>query len=69
MADEQMISRCVCVIAAMASFSVSAAIVQAPIGASFRGNVTDQASLNSEQLTATARNPDPRQPPRGGNPL
>jgi hypothetical protein len=57
-----MISRRVCVIAAVTSFSVNTAIVQAPIGRAFEG--TEQASLNSEQETAATRNPDPRQPPR-----
>jgi hypothetical protein len=65
MADEQMISRCVCVIAAMASFSVNAAIVQAPIGASFRGNVTDQASLNSEQPDGHRQKSGPTAAPEG----
>jgi general secretion pathway protein N len=68
MAGEQMIRRCVCMIAAMASFSVNGAFGQAPTGASL-GNVADQPSQKAEQQLAAAKNPDPRQPPPGGNPL
>jgi general secretion pathway protein N len=68
MAGEQMIRRCVCVIAAMASFFVNGAFGQAPTGASL-GNAADQPSQNAEQQLAAAKNPDPRQPPPGGNPL
>jgi general secretion pathway protein N len=60
--------RCVCMIAAMASFSVNGAFGQAPTGASL-GNVADQPSQKAEQQLAAAKNPDPRQPPPGGNPL
>ena len=63
-----MIRRCVCMIAAMASFSVNGAFGQAPTGASL-GNVADQPSQKAEQQLAAAKNPDPRQPPPGGNPL
>src|SRR5208282_3245846 len=69
MAGDQMIRRCAYAIAAMASFSVSGALGQEPAGASLRGNVTDPASAATEQHLAAARNPDPRQPPPGGNPL
>jgi len=55
-------------IAAMASFSVNGAFGQAPTGASL-GNVADQPSQKAEQQLAAAKNPDPRQPPPGGNPL
>jgi len=63
-----MIRRCVCVIAAMASFSVNGAFGQAPTGASL-GNAADQPTQKAEQQRAAAKNPDPRQPPSGGNPL
>jgi len=60
-----MIRHCVCVIAAMASFSVKGAIGQAPAGASL-GYFADQPSQKAE---AAAKNPDPGLPPRGDNPL
>jgi general secretion pathway protein N len=64
-----MIRRCAFVIAAMASFSLNGTIGQAPAGASLQGNGTDQASPKAEQQPAAAKNPDPRSPPPGGNPL
>ena len=64
-----MIRRYACVIAAMAWFSLDGAMGQTPVGASLRGNDTDQASLIVEPHPAAAKNVNPRQPPPGGNPL
>ena len=64
-----MMRRCACVIVAMASFPLNGATGQPPVGASFRGNDTDQASPNTDQPPGAGKNPNPRQPPRGGNPL
>ncbi len=69
LALEQMIGRCICVIATMATFSLNGASGYAPDGANLRGNDTVQDSLNTEQHPAIAKNPDLRQPPPGGNPL
>jgi hypothetical protein len=64
-----MMRRCACVIVAMASFPLNGGTGQPPIGASYRGNDTDHASPNTDQHPAAPKNPRPRQPPPGGNPL
>ena len=69
LALEQMIRRCICVIAAMATFSLNGASGYTPDSATLRGNETVQDSLNTEQHPAITKNPDLRQPLPGGNPL
>lgn len=63
-----MIRLCVCLIVAMAGFSASEAIGQAPAFASLGETAAGQTNLNTEQPPAAAREVAARPPP-GGNPL
>jgi general secretion pathway protein N len=67
MVGEQMMKRCACVIAVLASFPLQGALAQAPGGGNLQANDTDQAIV--ELHPAAAKNAAPRQLPPGGNPL
>jgi hypothetical protein len=69
MSGAQMIRRCACVIAAMATFSLNGAIGQAPVGSNLRENDTNQTSPNVERRPAPTKSPGLGETPLGGNPL